>query len=495
MRTSFLVLVFSLVLIAPVLLLTGRVSFGSQEISVSQDVYAQSGCTPGCNPCGSNGTQTCWDSNCDLFSQSCTPPPCETVGDPCNGGPNYCCGSATCNMEGTVQADCSCSTPVNTPHTPCACGCSGGTCVPCPTPPPPPPVNPPPPPPPPPPGVTCDESSCTAPCCGSGLMGCSDGVARSCSRSTCCGGGPPPPPSQGYYQSYYQGYYYGQGSYCTPSWSCQTPYNGTECDGCGSCRPNSSCNPAYIQAAGASVHSNASIIGIADSAIPGGQYFNPGQYGVVSSMGSFSFSPSKTNVKQWQLSNYPTSTSQLHTNPKYDHDYFWNLYKGSITKTINANSITSGDLQTSGTDPEFIAIHPVAGNTVTFNTPINITGSKLVVVFVNSLSGTPVNLTVGGRVRTTSDAFILWIVSGNVTIDSAVDEADGYYLSSGSYNSGSGSTQLNVDGGVAAYGGVNLGRRNTNTSLPSEVFTYNPQIVRLAPLLGQSNYTWTEIIP
>lgn len=90
---------------------------------------------------------------------------------------------------------------------------------------------------------------------------------------------------------------------------------------------------------------------------------------------------------------------------------------------------------------------------------------------------------------------ILWVVSGNVTVDSTVTEAGGYWLSSGSFSDGSGSAQLNVNGGVAAYGGVILGRRNSNTSLPSEVFTYNPEILKLAPLIGESAYSWTETVP
>ncbi|HET7713039.1 MAG TPA: hypothetical protein VFK94_00385, partial [Patescibacteria group bacterium] len=87
---------------------------------------------------------------------------------------------------------------------------------------------------------------------------------------------------------------------------------------------------------------------MADSAFPAGAYFNPGQSGVVSSMGAISFSPGKTNTKQWQLTNYPTSTTPIHTNPRYDHDYFWNLYKNQVSITVNKNDITNGDLQVPG---------------------------------------------------------------------------------------------------------------------------------------------------
>src|SRR5581483_1111817 len=165
-----------------------------------------------------------------------------------------------------------------------------------------------------------------------------------------------------------------------------------------------------------------------------------------------------------------------------DHDYFWTRLQGKVVKTIDANSITSGDLQTSGTDPYIVAIHPVSGNTVTFNTPINVSGGKFLVVFVNSLAGTPVNLTVGDKVTVQNGSYILWIVSGNVNVDSTVSQADGYYVVTGSYSDGTGSTQLTDVGGVAAYGGINLGRINSNTNLPSEVFTYDANIQRLSGL-------------
>ena len=213
-------------------------------------------------------------------------------------------------------------------------------------------------------------------------------------------------------------------------------------------------------------------------------------------MGAISFSPSKTNSKLWQLTNYPTSTSPIHTNPRYDHDYFWNLYKNQVTITVNKNDITNGDLQVPGSsDPEIIVVHPVSGNTVRLKTPGNITGGKLTIVFVNNLNGTPVNFSVDSRVQVDSNSFVIFIVSGNVTIDSTVDQADGYYLSTGSYSSGSGAVQLNVSGGVAAYGGIILSRRNSNTALPSEAFTYNPLITKFASKLGESAYSWTETIP
>lgn len=180
---------------------------------------------------------------------------------------------------------------------------------------------------------------------------------------------------------------------------------------------------------------------------------------------------------------------------RYDHDYFWSRLKDKVVTTLNANSITSGDLQVSGTDPVVLAIRPISGNTVTFNTPINVGGGKLLVVFINALDGTPVNLTVGDKVTVGGGGFIIWIVSGNVNVASAVSQADGYYISTGSYSDGSGSTQLTDSGGVAAYGGINLGRVNSDTSKPSEAFSYNNDITKFAPLIGESLYNWSEIVP
>ncbi len=287
------------------------------------------------------------------------------------------------------------------------------------------------------------------------------------------------------------------------SWSCVMPYNGTEESNCGHTRSNPACVTAYFQAAGASVHSNGSISGISDTYIPNGTYFNQlaaGFYGVVSSGGSFSFSPSKTNSKLWQLQNYPSAGASILQNPRYDHNYFWNAFGDKVVTTINANQVTSGDLQTSGTAPVILAIHPISGNSVSIANPINVVGGKLLVVFVDSSSdptGTPVNLALvpGGSVRVDSQSMIIWIVSGNITIDSSISQADGYWLSSGSFSDGTGQTQLNISGGVAAYGGVSLERRNSNNSQPSELINYNPSINLLAPVIGTSTYSWSEISP
>lgn len=286
-------------------------------------------------------------------------------------------------------------------------------------------------------------------------------------------------------------------------WQCVQPYNGNEVDACGATRANPNCNPAYFQATGASVHSNASFGGIVDGAIPAGTYFNQladGFYGVVSSQGSFSFSAAKTNTKLWQLSNYPASTTPILVNPPFDHNYFWNAFGDKVTSVVSANQINNGDFQSAGNGPVVIAVHPISGNSVSIANPINVTGGKLLVVFVNSATdptGTPVNLTLapGGSVRTGANSMIVWIVSGNVTIDSSVNQVDGFWLSSGTFNDGGGTTQLTISGGVASYGGVTLSRRNSNTSLPSEVISYNPNILLLAPVLGTSIYTWNEVSP
>lgn len=327
------------------------------------------------------------------------------------------------------------------------------------------------PPPPPPPPSTCRPhcGGCNAPC-GGGTRICTYSDCSTdeidCNTQPCC---------------------------TDSSWSCATPYNGSEVSNCGHIvnpATHNNCSPRFITAGGASVYSGGSITGLYDSNYPAAfPYFNPSTYGVVSSGGDISLSTAKINGKGWKITSYGLQQT------RFDHDYFWSRLKDKVTTTLNVNSITSGDLQASGTAPVIFAIHPVSGNTVTFNTPINISGGKFLVVFVNSTADTPVNLTVGDKVTVQNGSFILWIVSGNVNIDSTVSNADGYYVLTGSYSDGTGSVQLNDSGGVAAYGGINLGRINSNTNLPSETFTFDPNIQRLSGLIGESTFNWNEIVP
>lgn len=425
-----------------------------------------SGCTPFCGDGYCNGSESC--SSCRTDCGSCS------GGDgspPGGGGPscNNSCSGLTCGSTNncgnicqpgsgcTVTCPSSCtygcqpnSSSCNT--SPGSGGCPSNCNFGCP-----------------PGSSTCNSQPGSGSCSPSCTFGCPPG-------SSSCNNVPPgvTPPTP-----------------CSPSWHCQTPYNGQESDGCGNTRSNTDCNPAWFQAGGASVHSNASVSGLV---IPSGQYFNPGQYGIVSSNSSFNFTPSQTNTRSWQLINYPSAGTNALTNPRYDHDYFWTKYQGNVARTVNNNAINTGDLQTSSTDPQIIAVHPLAGNSVLVTQPINVTGGKLLVVFVNATSG-PVNLTISSSINVGADSAVIWIVSGNVTVDSSVSRADGYYVVSGSFSDGSGSTQLTVNGGVAAYGGFSLGRRNANQSTPSEVFTYNPVISKLGQLIGESNYTWVEAIP
>lgn len=169
-----------------------------------------------------------------------------------------------------------------------------------------------------------------------------------------------------------------------------------------------------------------------------------------------------------------------------------------MSTVINSNTLKEGDISSKAKDPaNFIAVHPVAGNTVTIDKKLKINNKKFAVVFINSLDGTPVNLSIQDKIDSKDDkgGMIIWIVSGNVSVDSSVEQADGYFIVTGSYNSGSGNKKLDVQGGVAAYGGVNLSRRNNDTTQPSEVFTYDPLITTFAPLIGESAYSWTETIP
>jgi hypothetical protein len=116
------------------------------------------------------------------------------------------------------------------------------------------------------------------------------------------------------------------------------------------------------------------------------------------------------------------------------------------------------------------------------------------VLFVNG------NLNITGNITlddgAAGDGFFVAIVSGNITVDPTVTNLEGIYLSNGTFSTGLGTTQLQVRGTVASYGGVNLQRNLSNNTQPAELFTFAPDQIALFPeKLGFRRTRWTEVAP
>ena len=94
-----------------------------------------------------------------------------------------------------------------------------------------------------------------------------------------------------------------------------------------------------------------------------------------------------------------------------------------------------------------------------------------------------------------SDDSSIFIVGGDITVNSDVDRIDGIYITNGTFSDGDIGNTLVVDGSVYART-VDLSRVNSENSLPSESFVFNPKYLDLlTDVVGVPTVSWKEVAP
>jgi hypothetical protein len=128
---------------------------------------------------------------------------------------------------------------------------------------------------------------------------------------------------------------------------------------------------------------------------------------------------------------------------------------------------------------------------------------KPTVIFIDG------NLTFGAGLDVNSNTGLVFIVSGNITINSAVTQVDGVFISYGKFNTTSYTTscgvpltethsQLQIHGAVYSFGSTcftrNLGK--AKNADPAELITYEPKyLVLFRETLGETVTSFKEVIP
>jgi len=142
----------------------------------------------------------------------------------------------------------------------------------------------------------------------------------------------------------------------------------------------------------------------------------------------------------------------------------------------------------------------------TFASPVTI--SRAVIVF------SPANVTVGSGMEVEADLAVaagntsglVAVVNGDLTVDSAVGTLDGVYIFNGDFADGTGNGNLALtgsgslvslsSGGFPGGGAKGLIRQMSLSSLPGEVFTYQPKYLLLFRFaLALPPVTWRELPP
>ena len=200
-----------------------------------------------------------------------------------------------------------------------------------------------------------------------------------------------------------------------------------------------------------------------------------------------------TSAKTWLVKSY----SPLNVYPTAASSYtsLLGLYSkngipGVGTTENDVNNLAGNIGQTSGDMTADSTSWPVSYNG----------GAK--VIFVNG------DLRINSNLNIASSTGLVFIVSGNITINSAVTQVDGVFISYGTFNTTSYNScgipltethsQLKINGAVYSFGQAcftrNLGK--IHNSDPAELITYEPKyLVLFRELLGETVTSFKEVTP
>lgn len=109
----------------------------------------------------------------------------------------------------------------------------------------------------------------------------------------------------------------------------------------------------------------------------------------------------------------------------------------------------------------------------------------------------PDELTINNNINVDPGGFLAMISSGKITINGAVTNVEGVYISDKIIDSGASANQLTGEGIFTGWEGFNLQRDLANNSTtPAEIFTYRPDLVRNAyRYLLNLKIFWQEVAP
>lgn len=326
-------------------------------------------------------------------------------------------------------------------------------------------------------------------------------------------------------------------SLATPGWfsSCYDPQsvNITTANRTGINFGVTQIQPAWWQVVGGDAHTNSGGI---SSQIPQSTFhFDLLSGGIAKTSGIASHNGGTAN---WGFAtDYREDNTQYIANSSYDttgaenYEYFYSLFEmpTNIVGDDSAAFGTNGKSNAQKPAPATLPNSPMPGaggkyayyldgSTTINNNTWNVAAGEWIVVFVKgnliiSGSSNPINVNPGG--------FLAFIVNGNIRVNnlgssngsySGDGHMEGVYIANGTFDTTGGTRlerKLIVEGTVAAWGGITLGRNvslagpsgsppadTDNNNYPSELFRYRPDFLLNAPdHFKKPTYTWSEVAP
>jgi len=216
-----------------------------------------------------------------------------------------------------------------------------------------------------------------------------------------------------------------------------------------------------------------------ESPVPAGRNFMEGQQGVVVYAGTTNFGDG--SAPNWQVNDSVNLTD-------FNFSYFTNIMATAAfpcdpSQAACWNGLASGNYLYSGTIS-------LPASTLNFN-------NKEVVVLING------DLNINERIGLADNAFLAFIVSGNINIDGGVKKTginpalEGVYFADGTISTGESAEEF-VGKGIFVGGGFNLGRNlgADNETTPGEVFIFDPRlVVKMPRAMKKSRMSWQEVAP
>ena len=191
---------------------------------------------------------------------------------------------------------------------------------------------------------------------------------------------------------------------------------------------------------------------------------------------------------------------------QYTYDYFANLASGKQFGQLQNNVASTGTFNSAinSTSPDsngFYWLNTASSGDLTINAQLNLNGEKIV-VFVDG------NLRINERIRVSdpSDTFLMFLVNGDIVVDSGVvgvssePALTGIFFSTGTFTTESSppDDQFIFRGSIAALGGFSLNRdlEVANQNTPAELFYAAPEMLTQFPeALKERHLIWREIAP
>lgn len=225
---------------------------------------------------------------------------------------------------------------------------------------------------------------------------------------------------------------------------------------------------------------------------------------VLVSGGEVDLNGQQASSTNWQA-NDPTAIS---TKLNYRYDY-WEA-RSRVLATIRP-VILSGELNSTsqldsfGAPPdsmEYGVYYVQVNGNLNINTPLDL-GDQKIVILVDG------DVTIKDTINFNDNTGLFALLAkGDITVDSVVGSEtggvdpdtlsahlEGIFLAGGSFNTGSGSKQLRIEGPVIGMSSVNFGRQ-LNSSWPNEYVVFRPDIIlNLPKQLLRQNHLWREARP